>query len=198
MIVFLDISLRPAAESSVVGDLTEIIPRCIDALKSSPRLDQQTCKRYLETLIPFWISLKRPLAPEVSSGQILSPDIASSPNWMTLETSWTNTWAHGQAYTITDELLSILKEPCGGVDYKDWVAGSWNWRFLLPSDSPPTSLNTVSTTTPTNPPWLDTGYKRKAKRSKGDDESSNNSQSLHHPSSNRSSEAQDAFLAQVP
>lgn len=188
VIVFLDISLRPTAGSSAIDDLTEIIPRCIDALKSSPRLDQQICKRYLETLIPFWMSLKPPLAPEMPLGQIPSPDPAISSGWMTLESSWTNTWTHGRAYPITDDLLCILKEPCGGVDYKDWVTGLWDWRFLLPSDSPPTTQNTVSTTGPANTPWLDAGNKRRAKRSKADDESSNRSQSPHRLSPNRSVE----------
>lgn len=188
MIVFLDISLRPTAGSSAIDDLTEIIPRCIDALKSSPRLDQQVCKRYLETLIPFWMSLKPPLAPEVLSGQIPPPDLAASSGWVTLESSWTNTWTHGRAYPITDDLLCILKEPCGGIDYKDWETGLWDWKFLLPSDSPPTAQNTVSTSGSENTPWLDTGNKRRAKRSKADDESSNNSQSSHRPSPNRSIE----------
>lgn len=181
VIVFLDISLRPTAGSLPIEDLIEVIPRCIDTLKSSPRLDQQTCKRYLETLIPFWMSLKPPLSSEISLGQTPSPNLTS---WMTLETSWTNTWAHGRAYPITDDLLCILKEPCGGVDYKDWESGLWDWRFLLPPDSPPTTQNTVSTTSSANTSWLDPSNKRKAKRSKGD-ESPNNSQSSRRLSPNR-------------
>lgn len=182
VIVFLDISLRPSAGSSVIEDLIEVIPRCIDGLKSSPRLDQQTCKRYLETLIPFWMALKPPPASEIPSGQIPLPSLAS---WMTLETSWTSTWTHGRAYSVSDDLLSILKEPCGGVDYKDWVTGLWDWRFLLPPDLPPTAQNTVSTTGSANT-WIDISNKRKAKRSKGDDEPPNHPQPLHRLSPNRS------------
>lgn len=194
MIVFLDISLRPTAES--FDDITDIIPRCIDALKSSPRMDHRVCKRYLETLIPFWMALKPQLASDGSSKQTSPPDDrASPPTWMTLESSWTNTWTHGQAYSVTDDLLCILKEPCGGVDHEDWAARSWDWRFLLPSDSIQTVKNTGSITSSAGSQWLGSGHKRKAKRSKGDDELSDHSQaSYHSPSrSGRSTEGRDPF-----
>lgn len=183
VIVFLDISLRPAIESSsTFDDITDVVPRCVDALKSSLRIDHRVCKRYLETLIPFWITLKPPPASEVLPGQKLSPDLSSSAGWMTLDSSWTNTWTHGHAYAITDELLTILKEPCGGIDHKDWEARSWDWRFLLPSDPSSTAQGMVSTTNSTNSPWIDPSHKKKVKRSKGDEEASNHSQSSRYSS----------------
>lgn len=145
------------------------------------------------------MALKPPLPSEVPPKRMPSPKLASSPSWITLENSWTNTWTHGQAYAITDDLLRILKEPCGGVDHKDWAARSWDWRFLLPPDSPPTNQNTVPTNTPTDPPWLDISHKKKAKRSKGDDESSAHSQASHYSSagSGRSAETRDAFPKKI-
>lgn len=178
VIVFLDISLRPVTEPPIIDDIADIIPKCINALKSSPRPDHQTCKQYLEILIPFWMALKPPIPSDSHLGRILPPDQASPQAWLALDNQWTNKWSLGQALNTTDDLLKILREPCGGVDHKDWIARSWDWRFLLSADSS-TAQNTDSTSTTTNPPWSNNGNKRKAKRSKAEDESSNHSQSSH-------------------
>ncbi|KAH8155476.1 uncharacterized protein LAJ45_00486 [Morchella importuna] len=178
VIVFLDISLRPVTEPPIIDDIADIIPKCINTLKSSPRPDHQTCKQYLETLIPFWMALKPPIPSDSHLGRILPLDQASPQAWLALDNQWTNKWSLGQALNTTDDLLEILREPCGGVDHKDWIARSWDWRFLLPADAS-AAQNTDSTSTITKPPWNNNGTKRKAKRSKAEDESSNHSQSSH-------------------
>jgi hypothetical protein len=147
----------------------------------------------LETLIPFWMALKPPIPSDSQLRRILPPDQASPQAWLALDNQWANKWSLGQALNTTDDLLGILREPCGGVDHKDWIARSWDWRFLLPADSSAAQNTDTTSTTTTNTPWNNNGNKRKAKRSKAEDESSNHSQSSHLSSgSNRTSNSRDA------
>lgn len=193
IVVFLDISLRPVEEPPILDDITDIIPKCIGTLKSSPRPDHQICKQYLETLIPFWMALKPPIPSDPQLRRILSPDQTSPQALLALDHPWTSTWSLGQALNTTDDLLKILREPCGGVDHKDWIARSWDWRFLLPTDS--AEIRNTESTPTMNTPWNNIGNKRKAKRPKGDDESSNHSQSSHNSSgSGRTSDSRDTPL----
>lgn len=138
------------------------------------------------------MALKPPIPSDSQLRRVLPPDQASPQAWLAMDNQWTNKWSLGQALNTTDDLLEILREPCGGVDHQDWIARSWDWRFLLPSDSS-AAQNTDSTSTT---PWNNNGNKRKAKRSKAEDESSNHSQSSYSSSSSsRASKSRDAPIA---